>query len=1069
MTTYQDFLSSKLAKVVPSGFTPSSLPDFLFDYQSHIVNIALVKGRFAIFANTGLGKTAMQLAWANAVYQHTKRPVLILAPLAVAKQTASDEANKFGISVKYCESQDDVVNGINITNYEKLGKFDCDSFVGVVLDECFTPDTLIDCLDDQNNLFQKRIDEIEVGDKILNASGIDLVSDVHRRKIDYAIKVTINGKSIICSPNHPFFTQHGWVGAQDLTPDHQVMATTTAMRMVRKGVHCEVRSSSKDSFLRSVLLSEMANESTGAYSESSHKGSQEKAWEKESRVLEQWDSRSYCTIGTNQELESNVKPRNATKSLPKIEEHEAQTFRAWGQWAGIDCPTTDNEGCTWRPVGDGVCIVTGETKSRLSNLLQARLSESRSKNSYRSGWGISSESQGVGYKEGLNAGFSWVEGIEVLEQGHPELEKYRDADGSFYFYDIGATRHPSFSIHGNLVHNSSILKSFTGAIRNQIIDSFLDTPYKLACSATPSPNDHMELGNHSEFLGIMSRTEMLAQYFVHDSSDTSKWRLKGHAGNPFWAWLAEWSIMIQKPSDLGFSDDAYQLPPLVETDIKIETGIKREGELFALTATGLSEQRQIKKQTLEHRVTAIANLVNNSDEQWLVWCETNDESAALTAAIPDAVEVKGSDKDKHKETSVHDFAHGKIRVLVSKPSIFGFGLNLQNCHNIAFVSLSNSFEMTYQAIRRCYRFGQTKQVNVYYAVTDTCSAIKANMERKSAQFQEMFNELVKHMSTHQMTATTSQKNDYTTDCVEGQNFKLYLGDCVEGVSKLPDNSIDFSVFSPPFSGLYIWSNSERDMANSRDDAEFYKHFKYLVKDLYRVIKPGRCLSFHCMDLPTQKSRDGYLGVKDLSGDLIRLFQDAGFIYQSKVTIWKDPGIAMMRTKSIVLLHKQTTKDKCIVRQGIPDYLITVRKPGENENPVSGFFTEYHGTDNDFITGEEYIDSINIWNRYASPVWMDINPSDTLQYRSAKSSEDEKHMTPLQLTVIRRALQLWSNPGDLVLDPFNGIGSTGYVALDMNRKFIGFELKKSYYDCAVKNLEYIENKPKQLSLTDLMTA
>jgi len=440
----------------------------------------------------------------------------------------------------------------------------------------------------------------------------------------------------------------------------------------------------------------------------------------------------------------------------------------------------------------------------------------------------------------------------------------------------------------------------------------------------------------------------------------------------------------------------------------------------------------------------------------------------LKSLISDAVEVKGSDKDKHKEQSAHDFAHGKIRVLVSKASIFGFGMNWQNCHNVAFASLSNSFEMTYQAIRRCYRFGQTQPVHVYYAVTDTCGSIKANIERKSAQFQQMFEELVKHMGDQSMTATIAQKNDYSETVAKGKDYTLHLGDCVEVVNGLADNSIDFSVFSPPFSSLYCYSNSERDMGNATDDEEFFKHFDYLISQLYRVIKPGRLVSFHCMDLPTSKTNHGFIGIRDFRGHLIAAFEKHGFILHSQVCIWKNPVVAMQRTKALGLLHKQVKKDSAMSRQGIPDYLVTMRKPGDNEEPITGRFEEYFGTDH-FISDNDEHRSIEIWQRYASPVWMDIDQSDVLQYRNARHEDDERHICPLQLTVIRRALQLWSNPGDLVLSPFTGIGSEGYVSLDMGRRFIGAELKKSYYEVAVKNLEYIENKPKQLSLTDLIAA
>jgi DNA modification methylase len=298
-----------------------------------------------------------------------------------------------------------------------------------------------------------------------------------------------------------------------------------------------------------------------------------------------------------------------------------------------------------------------------------------------------------------------------------------------------------------------------------------------------------------------------------------------------------------------------------------------------------------------------------------------------------------------------------------------------------------------------------------------------------------------------------------------ENYALYRGDCVELIKGLPDNSIDYVIKSPPFASLYTYSNSERDLGNVADDAEFFRHFDYLIKDLFRVIKPGRLVSFHCMDLPTSKTNHGFIGIRDFRGDLIKAFEKHGFILHSQVCIWKNPVVAMQRTKALGLLHKQVKKDSSMSRQGIPDYLVTMRKPGVNEEPIAGRFEEYFGTDTIEYDDDEH-KSIEIWQRYASPVWMDINQSDVLQYREARDQDDERHLCPLQIGVIRRALQLWSNPGDTILSPFAGIGSEGYVALDMGRKFIGYELKESYFQVAKKNLEYIANKPQQISLFDL---
>lgn len=287
------------------------------------------------------------------------------------------------------------------------------------------------------------------------------------------------------------------------------------------------------------------------------------------------------------------------------------------------------------------------------------------------------------------------------------------------------------------------------------------------------------------------------------------------------------------------------------------------------------------------------------------------------------------------------------------------------------------------------------------------------------------------------------------DQVVTDRYALYHADVCEAIRGIPDNSVDFIVYSPPFCSLYTYSASDRDLGNSTDE-EFAEHYAFLVPQLLRVLKSGRLCSVHCMNLPTSKERDGYIGLKDFRGDLIRVHQASGFIYHSEVVIWKDPVTAMQRTKAIGLLHKQVVKDRSLSRQGIPDTLCTFRKPGENAEPIGGHLAGYIGEDVPRLEGDEYRDSIAIWQRYADPVWDDINPSKTLQRESAREEEDERHVCPLQLQVIERAVALWTNPGDVVLDPFGGIGSTGYQALKMGRKTIMTELKSSYFAQMVLN-------------------
>ena len=317
-------------------------------------------------------------------------------------------------------------------------------------------------------------------------------------------------------------------------------------------------------------------------------------------------------------------------------------------------------------------------------------------------------------------------------------------------------------------------------------------------------------------------------------------------------------------------------------------------------------------------------------------------------------------------------------------------------------------------------------------------------------------------------------------------YSIYHGDCVEAIKGIPSNSIHYIIFSPPFRNLYVYSNSDRDMGNSKDDKEFDLHFSFLVPELYRVLLPGRLLSFHCMDIPAMKERDGYIGLKDFPGDLLRMFQREGFIYHSKVTIWKDPLTEATRTKALGLMHKQLVKDSAMCRQGLPDYLITVRKPGDNPEPIAHpeGLTSFAGENepgapkrepklkakdalsrdhHSQIQTEDPVYSHQVWRRYASPVWMDINQSNTLQKESARENNDERHIAPLQLDVIERALTLWTNPGDIVLTPYGGIMSEAYKAVEMGRKAVAVELKESYFNAGINNMRLAANTHEQQSL------
>ena len=600
---------------------------------------------------------------------------------------------------------------------------------------------------------------------------------------------------------------------------------------------------------------------------------------------------------------------------------------------------------------------------------------------------------------------------------------------------------------GVVLDESSILKNFEGATKKLIIDSFKNTPYKLACTATPSPNDPMELGNHAEFLDVMGRNEMLAMYFVHDGGETAKWRLKGHAVKLFYQFVGSWSIMLNSPRDIGFEMKGYDLPSLNLIDKQITTPKRNNGSLFndaIISATNFNQELRLTK--LE-RLEEVVNIINDRPgENFIIWVKQNEEGEALRKLLPDAIEVKGSDSNDYKEKMLLGFANNDFRILITKTKIASFGLNYQNCRNQIFASLDFSFEGLYQSIRRSYRFGQKNEVNIYLITTDTMSNVIQSINNKQKQFEIMQDEMSKAINAN-LNGQLMKSGNYDVTEENNEWYNIKRGDCIQLIKDVPSESVGLSVFSPPFAELYTYSSHLEDMGNSKDYNEFLTQFNFLIKELYRVMMSGRNVAIHCMDLPIQKGKEGFIGLRDFSGMILKAFEDAGFIYASRVTIWKDPVVEMQRTKALGLLHKQVKKDSTMSRVGIPDYVMIFRKDGERVSPV---------TNKDL--------PVDLWQKYASPVWMDIDYGNTLQgFRNGREDNDEKHICPLQLDTIERLIHLYSNKGDTVLTPFMGIGSEVFQAVKMGRKGIGFELKESYYNLAKNNcLAAIESK-KQITL------
>jgi hypothetical protein len=512
--------------------------------------------------------------------------------------------------------------------------------------------------------------------------------------------------------------------------------------------------------------------------------------------------------------------------------------------------------------------------------------------------------------------------------------------------------------------------------------------------------------------------------------------LKGHAQKAFWDFVSTWAVMLTNPSDIGFDGSKYILPELNIEEVYVETKRRNNGELFNSMAVSATTFHKELNATMPERMNKVSEMVNGSSEKFIIWIGHDEEGKILKELIPGSIEVKGSDQKSYKKEKLLGFAKGEFRVLITKLKIAQFGLNYQNCHNQIFASLDFSFEATYQGIRRSWRFGQMDKVNIYLIVTDTMQNVRKSIIDKQKAFETM---------QKAMSEATNRNINHITKLLKMEVQKSYksdscdirLGDCVQLIKDVPNNSIGFSIFSPPFAELYTYSDKLEDMGNSKNYKEFFFAFNFLVKELYRVLWSGRNIAVHCMDLPIQKGKEGFIGLRDFSGMILKAFTEAGFIYHSRVTIWKNPVTEMQRTKALGLLHKQVKKDSSMSRVGIPDYLLVFRKDGEHEHPI------HCGID------------VDTWQKYASPVWMDIDYSNTLNAVAGREGSDEKHICPLQLDTIKRAVTLWSNEGDTVLTPFLGIGSEVYQSILLNRFGIGFELKESYFNEAIKNCKLAE--------------
>ena len=494
--------------------------------------------------------------------------------------------------------------------------------------------------------------------------------------------------------------------------------------------------------------------------------------------------------------------------------------------------------------------------------------------------------------------------------------------------------------------------------------------------------------------------------------------------------------VVKTPADLGFDDSQFKLPPLNIIDICVQADPRLSDSFFG-GLKGIGDRARIRAGTVKDRVAAAVKIVHEAPGQVLIWCGLNTESKAILGALGiEAVEVEGSQSPDDKSGRLKSFLSGEKRILISKPKICGFGLNFQCADTMIFLGMNDSYEGYYQCIRRSWRYGQkADKVNAYVVTTQHEYEIVDNVRRKERETETLSRAIVEAAKKYEIAELQHVEKAEIMErkTFEGPNWQLIQGDCIESMAHMPDNSIDLSIFSPPFSSLYTYSASEHDLGDSKNHDEFFKHFGFVISNLIRVTKPGRNCVVHIAQTTTTLASDGVIGLNDIRGRAVTEFCQRGWVYHGEVVIDKDPQAQAIRTHAKGLLFVQLKKDASWLRPALADYLLVFRKPGDNAIPIHPDITHEN------------------WIEWARPIWYGIRENDTLNYREARENDDDRHICPLQLGTIERAIRLWSNKGETILSPFAGIGSEGYVALTQERKFIGCELKPRYAEVASRNL------------------
>jgi DNA modification methylase/superfamily II DNA or RNA helicase len=640
--------------------------------------------------------------------------------------------------------------------------------------------------------------------------------------------------------------------------------------------------------------------------------------------------------------------------------------------------------------------------------------------------------------------------------------------------------HETRNLNGNVgavvLDESSILKNTDGKTRTALIESTRGIPYKLCLTATPAPNDREEYANHATFLEyVRSNNEFYSMFFVNRDNG---WEIKPHGLQAFYQYLSTWSVFLRDPARYGFKDNLQNLPkPQFET-IPLEWTPQQKTIINQLRGKPLDRKHQLImlskgfikgsdgkiERVTNLKTNALLQIIAKERKPTVIWVTYNYEQELIYEALKTtslrAAHIDGTTSEEDRVKIIGAFRNSEYDVLISKPKLLGFGLNLPFVTVQIFSGLTDSYEQFYQCVRRSHRFGATEAVKVYLPVTAAEQHILSNVMRKKETFEADANkqesDFIKNLqgNLNRFFNLPYQQTDkaiaQTAKTAEGRGWKLYNGDSTIITRQMQPESADFAIFSPPFSNLFTYSNNIADMGNTRDNAEFYLHFEFFLKGLYQVLKQGRICCCHLSQLAVLKSREGYIGLHDFRGDIIRLFQTAGFIYYGEWCIAKNPQMQAIKEKVRTLSFAQLEHDRLGSRPGLNDYILIFKKPGNANVKIN---------DKSGPTRDE-------WINWAQGVWTDIKESDTLNARGTKTEDDVKHICPMNLTVIDRLIRMYTAPGEVVFDPFNGIGSSGVVALRRKRQYRGIELKQEYFGASIGNLE--EASPRN-QLGDFLTS